>query len=86
MQVCCNLSYVVTLTRDILGPKEGGRSPCQGDSGGPLVTRDDWPGFSLIGVPSFGDGCAREDKYGVYTEVSYYLDWIARQYGLSPVL
>ena len=50
------------------------------------MTRDDRPGFSLIGVVSFGDGCAREDSYAVYTEVSYYLDWIAQQYGLSPVV
>lgn len=67
------------------GPKEGGRDTCQGDSGGPLVTRDSRPGFSLIGIVSFGDGCARPDSYGVYTEVSYYLDWIAQQYGLATV-
>ena len=70
----------------ISGPKAGGQDSCQGDSGGPLVTRDDRPGFSLIGVVSFGDGCARPDSYGVYTEVSYYLDWIAQQYGLDPVV
>ena len=80
------LSSIVTPKYDISGPKEGGRDSCQGDSGGPLVTRDDRPGFSLIGVVSFGDGCARPDSYGVYTEVSYYLDWIAQQYGLSQVV
>jgi len=67
------------------GPKEGGRDSCQGDSGGPLVTRDSRPGWSLIGVVSFGDGCANPDSYGVYTEVSPFLDWIAQQYGLDTV-
>jgi len=49
------------------------------------VTRDTRPGFSLIGVVSFGDGCAQADSYGVYTEVSYFLDWIAQEYGLGTV-
>eukprot|EP00092_Neocalanus_flemingeri_P108431 GFUD01139252.1.p1 GENE.GFUD01139252.1~~GFUD01139252.1.p1 ORF type:complete len:372 (+),score=70.15 GFUD01139252.1:131-1246(+) len=68
------------------GFKAGGKDSCQGDNGGPLVTRDDRPGFSLIGVVSWGAGCALPDYYGVYTEVSYFLDWIAQQYGLDPVL
>ena len=67
-----------------LGVKAGGKDSCQGDSGGPLITRDARPGWSLIGVVSWGDGCARPDTYGVYAEVSNYLDWIAQQYGLSP--
>ena len=68
------------------GPKEGGKDSCNIDSGGPLVTRDYRRGYSLIGVVSFGYGCAQPDSYGVYTEVSYYLDWIAEQYGLDPVV
>jgi len=87
-QVCEAALGAGRINDDVMicaGPKEGGRDTCQGDSGGPLVTRDSRPGFSLIGVVSFGDGCAQPDSYGVYTEVSYFLDWIAQQYGLDTV-
>ena len=85
--ICAGMlnSVIVYCTGIYVGPKEGGRDSCQGDSGGPLVTRDDRPGFSLIGVVSFGDGCARPDSYGVYAEVSSYLGWIAQTFGLDPV-
>jgi len=87
-QVCEAALGAGRINDDVMicaGPKEGGRDTCQGDSGGPLVTRDTRPGFSLIGVVSFGDGCAQADSYGVYTEVSYFLDWIAQEYGLGTV-
>ena len=60
--------------------------PCKGDSGGPLVTRSDQAGeYSVIGVTSWGQGCARPDTLGVYTNIALYSDWIAANYGYSGV-
>ena len=54
---------------------------CQGDSGGPLVepiiTKDGYPRYELAGITSWGIGCAKGIP-GVYTQVSNYVDWIAK--------
>lgn len=49
----------------------GRRDACQGDSGGPLVL-----GQTLVGIVSFGDGCARPARFGVYTKVHLFTNWI----------
>ena len=70
-------SYNGKISDDMLcaGRQQGGVDSCQGDSGGPLVWRRDGVPI-LVGVVSFGDGCARRLKYGVYTRVSSYNGWI----------
>ncbi|MFN8847663.1 MAG: S1 family serine peptidase [Bdellovibrionales bacterium] len=75
----CNKSYNGEITERMLcaGLKEGGKDSCQGDSGGPLLVHDyvrDEP--VLAGVVSWGIGCARPEKYGVYSKVNAVTEWI----------
>lgn len=62
------------------GWPDGGRDACQGDSGGPLVQKQPLTDTSvLVGIVSFGKGCARQNSPGVYTRVSAYIDWITNR-------
>ncbi|GJQ74674.1 hypothetical protein Trydic_g21526 [Trypoxylus dichotomus] len=72
----CNGSYRGLLRSGMVcaGYTYGGKDACQGDSGGPLVCNG-----LQTGVVSFGNGCARENYAGVYTDVSYYTAWIQTQ-------
>lgn len=54
---------------------EEGRDSCGGDSGGPLIVAEDNT-FTLMGVVSWGRGCARQGQPGVYAEVSKFIPWI----------
>lgn len=58
------------------GVIEGGRDACQGDSGGPIFFNDPIYGFQLMGVVSWGIGCARENLSGVYGEIGSARLWI----------
>jgi trypsin len=59
--------------------EHGGTDACQGDSGGPMLVRTgDHHRWRLVGATSYGDGCARPRKPGIYARVAgrALRDWI----------
>ncbi|XP_036379628.1 transmembrane protease serine 4-like [Megalops cyprinoides] len=56
------------------GYLEGQVDACKGDSGGPLVRLSDR--WQLVGIVSWGIGCGRKGKPGIYSKVDETLNWI----------
>lgn len=77
----CKSAYGSSITSRMLCASaaggKGGKDACQGDSGGPLISSQT-PGenYELIGVVSWGAGCADKDFPGVYARVTKELSWI----------
>ncbi|XP_058591815.1 plasminogen [Neofelis nebulosa] len=77
-KVCNRYEYLngrVKSTELCAGNLAGGTDSCQGDSGGPLVCFEK-DKYILQGVTSWGLGCARPNKPGVYVRVSRFVPWI----------
>ena len=74
-------SYNGRITEDMLcaGVSRGGKDACQGDSGGPVMKATEISGttvYTHVGVVSWGIGCAKPNKPGVYARTSWGYDWI----------
>ncbi|XP_038627167.1 serine protease 55 isoform X2 [Tachyglossus aculeatus] len=89
---CTKKIHFITQNMLCAGHKKGGKDTCQGDSGGPLVctlgARQQW---YQLGIVSWGIGCGRKGRPGVYTAMPNYLDWIQNETSLvgrpySPLL
>ncbi|XP_071805389.1 mannan-binding lectin serine protease 1-like [Asterias amurensis] len=75
----CNMKLNDPVTTNMVcaGSTEGGLDSCGGDSGGPLMLRDDVTNrYFTYGIVSWGEGCARPDKFGVYVRIENFVDWI----------
>ncbi|KAF2444876.1 insect inhibitor with A fungal trypsin [Karstenula rhodostoma CBS 690.94] len=57
--------YSVTTNMFCAGLTAGGKDSCQGDSGGPIVDSSK----TLVGIVSWGEGCAEPNAPGVYTRI-----------------
>jgi len=56
-----------------------GKDSCQGDSGGPMTVQNPSSRATLIGIVSWGSGCARPSSPGVYTRTDNYASWISQR-------
>ncbi|KAG8225007.1 hypothetical protein J437_LFUL006018 [Ladona fulva] len=76
--------YYITGNMFCAGYHKGRMDSCAGDSGGPLLCLSgrgadgSSPKWTIFGITSFGEGCGKKGKYGIYTKVSNYVRWIQR--------
>jgi len=70
-------SYSGVISSDMVCAGSSGKDACQGDSGGPFTVKSSSTSqHNLVGVVSWGYGCAADGLYGVYAEVAQLRTWI----------
>jgi trypsin len=60
------------------GGERSAETTCVGDSGGPLIVGESAGSDRIVGIVSFGSGCAAAEPLVVYTRVSAYARWIGQ--------
>ncbi|XP_037363076.1 polyserase-2 [Talpa occidentalis] len=73
-----NLTFQLFPGMLCAGYPKGRKDTCQGDSGGPLVCKEDGRWYQA-GITSFGFGCGRRNRPGIFTAVASYEAWIREQ-------
>lgn len=67
----CSEAYGGLITRSMLCAGASGKDSCQGDSGGPMIRKGtDASSDVIVGVVSWGYGCACPGYPGVYADVA----------------
>lgn len=71
-----SITNKMICAKRLISPKhlfENKKTICRGDVGGPLKENKN---NELIGITSWGNGCANTNRPIVFTDVSKYKDWI----------
>ncbi len=74
----CTDDHNGEVTDEMMCAEAPGRDACYGDSGGPLLLTpdEDFRNDAVVGIVSWGRGCANENYPGVYTRISFFYHWI----------
>uniref|UniRef100_A0A2K5M213 Atrial natriuretic peptide-converting enzyme n=1 Tax=Cercocebus atys TaxID=9531 RepID=A0A2K5M213_CERAT len=89
LEQCQSHFDMKTITTRMIcaGYESGTVDSCMGDSGGPLVCEKPGGQWTLFGLTSWGSVCfSKVLGPGVYSNVSYFVEWIKRQIYIQTFL
>ncbi|XP_065401040.1 atrial natriuretic peptide-converting enzyme isoform X3 [Macaca fascicularis] len=89
LEQCQSYFDMKTITTRMIcaGYESGTVDSCMGDSGGPLVCEKPGGQWTLFGLTSWGSVCfSKVLGPGVYSNVSYFVEWIKRQIYIQTFL
>jgi trypsin len=77
-------SMMCAGTKASSNTSEDGVGTCYGDSGGPMVVSDGSGGWKVVGIVSWGLGCANEKTRGVFAEVPAHQSFVTSYPSIAP--